>query len=113
MTTVSESRPEIRVTGCLTGAPEVNEKRTVLRFSIRKDSARNRKNPTYMNVKVFGDQVETTAATLAKATPWDTTIAVDGDFVEERWTAGEQQRRQVYCYASSVSIRRQVQEGAA
>lgn len=102
----TKSTAELRVTGLLATDPVVNDKVTVLRFSIRKDSPTRRQHPTYVNVKVFGDQVKAVQATLAKATPWATTLLVAGELVEERWERDGQQRRTTYCYAQQVSISR-------
>ena len=113
MTTVQTDASELKVTGVLTGPPTINEKRTVLRFSIRKDAARTRRNPTYLNVKVFNDAVEAVEQTLSKATPWDTTIHVAGEFVEERFESNGQKRRAVYCYADTVSMQRQARKAAS
>ena len=103
---MSTETPELRITGILATDPFVSESGRVLRFSIRKHNKVQRAYPTYVNVKVFGDQVKAVQATLAHATPWETELAITGDLVEERWERDGQERRSTYCYASQVSIRR-------
>jgi len=108
MATTEQQTDDLRVTGVLTAEPVTNDKGTVLKFSIRKNSRRSRPNPTYVNVKVFGKDVEAVTKTLAKAVPWDTELFVVGDFVEERWQKDGSNRRAVFCYDSSVALHRTV-----
>jgi single-stranded DNA-binding protein len=63
-TTASAS--DLTVRGLLATEPQMaGDKNHVLRFSIRKNSRRQRSHPTYVNCKAFGDTADQLHKTLA------------------------------------------------